>query len=73
MDVSQGYYRVEKKTKKLCIYMIIMDYVEERVSLLRITALIEQYGEYPISVKRSRSDFRAKYMFDDSPLKLKVN
>ena len=26
---------------------------------------IEQYGEYPISVKRSRSDFRAKCRFDD--------
>ena len=26
---------------------------------------IEQYGEYPISVKRSRSDFRAKCWFGD--------
>ena len=26
---------------------------------------VEKYGEYPISVKRSRSDFRAKCMFDD--------
>ena len=26
---------------------------------------IEQYGEYPITVKRSRSDFRAKYWFGD--------
>ena len=26
---------------------------------------IEQYGEYPISVKRSRSNFRAKCRFDD--------
>ena len=26
---------------------------------------IEQYGEYPIPVKRSRSSFRAKCWFDD--------